>query len=157
MTWEEWKKINEDLILMIKAYDKEKIPLVAGLDWAYDLTPLNNDPIRAEGIGYSVHPYAHKRTPPYEPKWEIDFGFASYKYPMMATEFGFMANNDSIAKQGIEYGKAIIGYLEKRGISWQTWIFDPDWYPMMIESWDTCKPTPNGEFFRQVLLEKEGK
>ena len=44
MTWDEWKKINEDIIKLIRAFDNETIPLVAGFDWAYDLTPLNYDP-----------------------------------------------------------------------------------------------------------------
>ena len=66
MTWSEWKKINENIINLIRAYDREKIPLVAGFDWAYDLTPLRNEPIAAVSIAYSVHPYPHKRWPPYE-------------------------------------------------------------------------------------------
>ena len=40
VSWEEWRQINEDMISLIRAYDKETIPLVAGFDWAYDLTPL---------------------------------------------------------------------------------------------------------------------
>ena len=64
MSWEEWKRINEDLIIMIRAYDKETIPLVSGLDWAYDLSPLRNSPIAALGIGYATHPYAQKRPQP---------------------------------------------------------------------------------------------
>jgi hypothetical protein len=47
MSWSEWKKLNEDMIRLIRAYDTEKIPLVAGLDWAYDLTPLNIEPARS--------------------------------------------------------------------------------------------------------------
>ena len=38
MTWEEWRDINEEMITIIRAYNKDAIPLVAGLDWAYDLT-----------------------------------------------------------------------------------------------------------------------
>ncbi len=53
MSWAEWKKINENVIQLIRAYDPETIPLVAGLDWAYDLTPIRTDPIQAEGIGYA--------------------------------------------------------------------------------------------------------
>src|SRR5271169_5610112 len=87
-SWEEWKKINEDLITMIRAYNVQAIPLVAGFDWAYDLTPLRLGPLAAEGIGYSVHPYANKRPQPWEGRWEEDFGFAAAKYPVVATEFG---------------------------------------------------------------------
>ena len=34
----EWKKRVEDQIAIIRAYNPRVIPLVAGFDWAYDLT-----------------------------------------------------------------------------------------------------------------------
>jgi endoglucanase len=152
-SWSDWKKINEDLIHLIRAYDKEKIPLVAGFDWAYDLTPLNQEPINAEGIGYVVHPYPHKRTPPYEPKWEEDFGFAAKTYPVIATELGFTLGDGSL-KDNEEYGKAIINFLESRGISWVWWVFDPDWVPNGFESWSNYKLTDEGKFFRDATQGK---
>ena len=149
MTWSEWREINEEMIELIRAFDKETIPLVAGLDWAYDLTPLNYDPVNAEGIGYVSHPYPHKRTPPYEPKWDEAFGFAAARYPVFATEFGFTLGDLSM-KDNYEYGKAIIRFLEDRGISWAWWIYDPHWYPQMIKSWDNPTLTDNGQFFKDA-------
>jgi endoglucanase len=149
MTWSEWREINEEMIELIRAFDKETIPLVAGLDWAYDLTPLNYDPVNAEGIGYVSHPYPHKRTPPYEPKWDEVFGFAAARYPVFATEFGFTLGDLSM-KDNYEYGKAIIKFLEDRGISWAWWIYDPHWYPQMIKSWDNPTLTDNGQFFKDA-------
>jgi hypothetical protein len=150
MSWSEWKKINEDIISLIRAYDNEKIPLVAGLDWAYDLTPLHIDPIQAEGIAYVSHPYPHKRGKPYAPKWEENFGFAADRYPVVASEFGFTLGKEGMSDNG-EYGKTIIDYLERKGISWIAWIFDPDWYPRMLASWDTYGLTESGEFFKQAM------
>ena len=134
MSWSEWKKINEDIIDIIRAFGAHGIPLVAGFDWAYDLTPLNIEPIEAKGIAYVTHPYPHKRTPPFEPKWEENFGFAAGQYPIVATELGFTLGKEGMADNG-EYGKAIIGYLEAKGISWVAWVFDPEWGPRMFESW----------------------
>ncbi len=151
VTWEGWKKINENIIKLIRAYDPDKIPLVAGFDWAYDLTPLNYSPIDAEGIGYVVHPYPHKRTPPYEPKWEEDFGFAADKYPVLATELGFTLPSDSA---NIEYGKTIIKYFKKKGISWIWWVYDPQWEPAMFKSWKNFDLTVNGQFYKDAA---EGK
>lgn len=156
MSWSDWKEINENIIRLIRSYDTEKIPLVAGLDWAYDLTPLHIEPIAAEGIGYVTHPYGHKRPPPYEPKWDEDFGFAAGRYPVVATEFGFVLGNQSMAENG-EYGKAIIKYLEDRGMSWMAWVYDPLWYPQLIKSWDGFPLTEGGEFFKQALQGKVGK
>ncbi len=153
MSWSEWKTINENIIHLIRAYDTEKIPLVAGLDWAYDLTPLHIEPIEAEGIGYVTHPYPHKRSRPYVPKWDEDFGFAADRYPVVATEFGFALGGEGMAENG-EYGKEIIHYLESRGMSWMAWVFDPDWYPRMVESWSPFKLTESGEFFKQAMQGK---
>lgn len=150
MSWSEWKKLNEDMIALIRAYDPEKIPLVAGLDWAYDLTPLAIEPIEAEGIAYVTHPYPHKRTKPYEPKWEENFGFAAGKYPVIATELGFTLGTEGLADNE-DYGKAITTYLERKGIGWVCWVFDPEWTPSMLKSWDTYTLTESGEFFRKAL------
>jgi endoglucanase len=156
MTWSDWKKINEDIINLIRAYDKETIPLVAGFDWAYDLSQIRYEPINAEGIAYVTHPYPMKKKKPWEVKWDENFGFAKGKYPVVATEFGF--NLEDVQKGENEgYGEAIIKYLEKREISWVGWIFDPDWHPKMLKSYDTYELTGSGEFFKKALHGKIGK
>lgn len=153
VSWDEWKHTNEDLIALTRAYDPGKIQLVAGFDWAYDLTPLHDRPIAADGIGYVTHPYPHKRSKPWEPKWDEDFGFAAAKYPIIATEMGFWsgpaANPDSA-----DYGPSIVKYLESRGISWLAWVFDPEWEPSLISSWDTYAPTESGKFFFGAMQPK---
>jgi endoglucanase len=153
MSWDEWKRINEDIIILIRAFDRETIPLVAGLDWAYDLTPLHINPVAAQGIGYVTHPYPHKRSKPWEPKWEEDFGFAAEQFPVVATEFGFILGKEGMADNG-DYGNTIINYLEGKGISWVAWVFDPDWVPSMIKSWDTYALTECGEFFKQAMQDR---
>jgi aryl-phospho-beta-D-glucosidase BglC (GH1 family) len=147
--WSAWKEIMENTIKLIRAYDKETIPLVAGFDWAYDLTALNEDPIDAEGIGYVVHPYAWKRSAPMEPKWEENFGFAANTYPVFATEFGFDLRSDETLNEA-HYAYHIVRYLESKGISWSAWCFDPEWGPRLIDSWD-YKLTKSGEFFKQAM------
>ena len=149
-SWEDWRQLNEDMIAIIRAYDKETIPLVAGFDWAYDLTPLRINPIRAEHIGYVTHPYPNKRSQPWPPKWEEDFGFAADRYPIIATELGFGSR-----EEGADYGGQITSYLESKGISWVVWCFDPEWGPTMISSWDTYELTGEGKYFSDVMHAKE--
>jgi hypothetical protein len=156
MSWDEWKKINEDIIATIRAYDKETIPLVAGFDWGYDLTPLLISPVEAEGIGYVTHPYPHKRSQPWEPRWDENFGFAAEHYPVFATEFGYTIGRFGLTGNE-NYGNRIITYLEGKGISWVCWIFDPEWYPMLFKSWDTYELTESGEFFKQAMMGKVNK
>jgi len=155
VSWEDWKKINENLIAIIRANNARAIPLVAGFDWAYDLTPLLLNPIAAEGVGYVVHPYANKRQRPWEPKWDEDFGFASATYPVVATEFGGFQPQTLPAGAApppaqLPYGPSIIKYLESRGISWMVWCFDPEWGPTLISDWNYTL-NPSGEFARQAL------
>lgn len=150
MSWDEWKKINEDIIVMIRAYDKETIPLVAPFDWAYDLTPLHTEPVEAEGIGYVTHPYPQKRSKPWEVKWEEDFGFAANRWPVFATEMGFTPGYRGRTDYD-DYGESIVNYLENRGISWTVWVFDPEWGPALISSWETFQLTKGGEIFKKAM------
>ncbi len=153
MSWSEWKQINENIISLIRAYDEEPIPLVAGFDWGYDLTPLRIEPVQANGIAYVTHPYPHKRTPPYEPKWDEVFGFAREKYPIFATEFGLISGDHGYSDNE-DYANRIIAYFDSLHISWTAWILDPDWYPRLLDSWKTMKLTSSGVFFKKVLLER---
>jgi endoglucanase len=150
VSWEQWKRTNEELIAVIRAFDGEKIPLVAGFDWAYDLTPLHESPIHAEGIGYVTHPYPMKRSKPWEPKWDEDFGFAAGRFPIIATEIGYQSD-EATHPENAGYGPAITKYLESRGISWVAWVFDPEWEPSLIRSWDSYALTPQGEFFKEAM------
>lgn len=155
ISWSEWKKINEDIIGIIRSYDQQTIPLVAGFDWAYDLSSLRFEPVNAQGIGYVSHPYPNKRKPPWIPKWEEDFGFAADKYPIIATEIGFRSEEGK--ENGPEnYGPVIINYLESRGISWIGWIYDANWYPRMLKSWN-YDLTGFGTFFKKALNGKVQK
>ncbi len=154
VSWKDWKEINENIIHLIRSYDAETIPLVAGFDWAYDLTPLREEPINAENIGYVTHPYPNKRSQPWEPKWEEDFGFAAQRYPVIATEIGFTVQKNDPADGAEHYGQRITTYLEKNGISWLAWVYDPEWWPQMIKSWN-FDLTPSGEFFKKAMQAKK--
>jgi aryl-phospho-beta-D-glucosidase BglC (GH1 family) len=153
MTWDEWREINEEMIALIRATNQEAIPLVAGFDWAYDLTPLRDSPIRAERIGYVTHPYPNKRSRPWPSKWEEDFGFAADRYPLIATEIGYSSQYGS-KEATAAYGADILSYLESRKISWTVWCFDPDWGPSMISSWEPFELTGEGQFFSDAMHAK---
>ncbi len=153
LPWADYKAFIEDLIYMLRHIDPDCIPLVAGFDWAYDLSPIRDEPIGFPGVAYVTHPYPQKRDN-WEKSWERDWGFAAKKYPVVATEFGFMsadgpgAHNPVIGDE--TYGEAIIKFFEQRGISWTPWVFDPHWSPQLLQDWDYT-PTRQGRFFRQKL------
>ncbi len=157
ITWPEWRSINEEMIKVIRDNGATTVPLVAGFNWAYDLTPIANDPVKAEGIGYVSHPYPMKRPKPWEAQWTADWGFAAKKYPVILTEIGFCGENDRGAHVPVisdeSYGDAITAYTNKNGISYVIWVFDPQWAPMLIENWDFT-PTRQGRYFKTALGRK---
>lgn len=158
LTWDQWSEIVTDIIGVIRANSPHAIPLVAGFNWAYDLTPLMYAPLKIPGIAYVSHPYPQKRDKPWVPQWERDFGFAADSYPVIATEIGFMQATDRGAHIPCigdeEYGRTLMKYFKDKGISWVAWCFDPDWSPQLIQDWNYT-PTRSGKFFRDVMLGKE--
>lgn len=156
IAWEDFKEYMEEIISVIRAHGARGIPLVAGFDWAYDLTEPAANPIDAPGVAYVTHPYPQKRPQPWQERWQADWGFLAERYPVMATEFGFMSADAQGAHVPViadeTYGEAIIDFFEQRGISWVAWVFDPEWSPQLIESWDFT-PTPQGRFFRRKMME----
>lgn len=157
-TWADWKQMNEEMILIIRANGAKAIPLVAGFNWAYDLTPVATDPINAEGIAYVSHPYPMKREKPWETKWTADWGFVAKKYPLILTEIGFCGPDDRGAHVPVisdeSYGEAITKYCDENGISYSVWVFDPHWSPMLISDWNFT-PTRQGRFFKEALQKRK--
>lgn len=158
-SWHEWKQMNEEMITIIRANGSKAIPLVAGFNWAYDLTPVAKEPVNAEGIAYVSHPYPMKREKPWEAKWTADWGFAAAKYPVILTEIGFCGADDKGAHVPVisdeSYGDAITKYCSQTGISYTVWCFDPQWAPMLISDWNYT-PTRQGRYFKKAL-QKGGK
>tara|TARA_R110002049_G_scaffold300182_1_gene490849 strand:+ start:1584 stop:2594 length:1011 start_codon:yes stop_codon:yes gene_type:complete len=155
-TWEEWKKINEEVITIIRANGGEGIPLVAGFNWAYDLTPVKENPINAEGIAYISHPYPQKREKPWEEKWTKDWGFIKEKYPLILTEIGFSHSEDEGAHVPVindddTYGDAITNYCDEKEISYVVWVFDAQWAPRLFEDFKTYNPSRHGKYFKKKI------
>lgn len=73
LSWEGLKPLNEEIIDSIQAIDNQKIVLIAGLDFGYDLKPIIKRPIERKGIAYVSHPYPMKTSHPWENNWEKDF------------------------------------------------------------------------------------
>ena len=153
-TWLEWKGLMEELIKTIRDDGGTAVPLVAGFNFAYDLTPVAQNPIAADGIGYVAHPYPMKAKKPWEKNWTHDWGFVAQKYPVILTEIGFLPPDEpggyNPITGGDDYGRAITSYCAAHGISYTVWCFDPHWGPCLIKDWNFT-PTRAGEFFRKAL------
>jgi endoglucanase len=150
MSWTEWKSLNTEMIGIIRFSDPKTVELVAGFDWAYDLTAMHYDPLTVPGIGFVTHPYPFKRSQPWEPRWEEDFAFVADKYPMIATEIGYETPKGHETDPD-RYPERITTFLEARGISWVAWVFDPEWWPQLLKKWDGFELTREGQAFKAAL------
>ena len=147
----------EEIIGIIRAHGNTAIPLVAGFNWAYDLTPIANDPLNTEGVAYVSHPYPMKREKPWAEKWTKDWGFVKEKYPIILTEIGFSGAEEQGAHVPVisdeSYGEAMMQYCDEKGISWVVWVFDPQWAPRLFKDWD-FNLTRHGVFFKKALMDR---
>lgn len=155
LSWPQWKALVEEVIGIVRAHDPTSIVLVGGRDWAYELREVMADPIDAPAVGYVSHPYPQKSEQPWEVQWENDWGHVADRYPVFVTEFGFERGGHVPTDGTPAYGRAIVDYMEKKGISWTAWCFDMDWTPTLIEDRDFT-PTEQGAFFRAELLDQRG-
>ena len=157
-SWADWKTLMEETIGIIRANGGTAIPLVAGFNWAYDLTQIATDSIKAEGIGYVSHPYPMKRSKPWEEQWTKDWGFVKDKYPLILTEIGFSGAEEPGAHVPVisdeSYGDAITKYCDTKGISWVVWVFDAQWAPRLFSDWNYT-PTRHGKYFKKALLDRK--
>ncbi len=153
-SWTQWKEIMEELIIIVRANGAKNIPLIAGFDWAYDLTEVVNDPIDARGIAYVSHPYPQKREKPWEAQWEKDYGHVADHYPVILTEIGYCGAEDKGAHNPVisdaSYVASITQYAKKKGISYCVWVFDPNWSPMLIKDWK-YNPTEPGKVWKKAM------
>jgi hypothetical protein len=154
LNWDQWKALNEEMITIVRANGGEGIPLVAGFNWAYDLKPVKENPIEAEGIAYVSHPYPQKREKPWEDQWTADWGFVKEKYPLILTEIGFSGPEDPGAHIPVisdeSYGDAITNYSDERNISYVVWVFDKQWAPRLFTD-DQYTPSRQGKYFKEKL------
>jgi endoglucanase len=159
-SWTDWKGANERLIDVIRERNPGSIALVAGFDWAYDLRPVAEAPIERPGVAYVSHPYPGKTRPPYPASWDQTFGFVAERYPLIATEIGYMPPDargaHSPAIDTGTYGTEITDYLAKKGASWVAWCFHPDWGPQLIRDW-SYTPTDAGALFRGVRSKRAAR
>ncbi|OMP31931.1 glycoside hydrolase family 5 protein [Mangrovimonas sp. DI 80] len=154
ITWEQWSEFNKEMITIIRANGGKGIPLVAGFNWAYDLTPVKDTPLDVEGIAYVSHPYPQKREKPWEKQWTVDWGFVKAKYPLILTEIGFCGPEDPGAHQPVisdeSYGDAITNYCDDKEISYMIWVFDKEWAPRLFTD-DNYTPSRHGTYFKKKL------
>lgn len=95
----------------IRAIDPDRVVMVGGLDWAYDLRDIV---IPFANVIYSTHVYANKR-----PGWSAAFGEIALTRPVFAGEWGGEAKD-------LAWGRRLAAYFRELGIGWTAWSWR-DW------------------------------
>ena len=158
MTWDEWRALVQMIGATIRNNDDDTVIIAGGLNWAYDLRDAKDKPFLLDNLAYAVHPYPQKskddKNSSMEEKWDKMWGFMSQKYPLIATEFGFMSEDDKgahIPCIGDEaWGKRLVNYFDKHNVSWTVWCFHWSWTPSLIER-DYSPREGQGMFFKDVM------
>jgi aryl-phospho-beta-D-glucosidase BglC (GH1 family) len=156
-----WLKGNQDCAGYQQLYDAvrgtgaKNICLVSGLDWAYDLSFVNdNFRVAGDNIIYCSHPYYPKGNT--EGKFSPASNFAGVlgKFPVIFTEFGCNSpdqySQDGVIKLfALDYYDQVISYMDTNGFHYTGWAWWVDnnqpWWPTLINDWKTGYPWNGGE------------
>jgi hypothetical protein len=156
-TFADWREHADALVAVVRKHAPRTIPVLAGLDWAYDLSEGGDRPFSDPDIALADHPYPGRAKQNRSAAWDSAFGYLSDHYPFLLTEFGFDPN-DQIEPYGtyradVSYGREILHYAQAKSMSWTAFVFfnDPGWPMPLFSDWDTLTPTTSGQFFKDVL------
>jgi endoglucanase len=158
LTFDDWRQHADALVAILREHAPEMIPVVAGLDFAYDFSPGGSHPFSDPDIALSAHPYPGQARERRRANWEAAFGYLSDRYPIILTEIGFDPYDQFLPSaylDDIVYGREVLSYAEEKQMSWTAWVFFNDGAssPMpLFSDWETLTPTVAGLFFKDVLL-----
>lgn len=152
----DWRATADDLVTLVRGLSPDTIPMLGGLDFAYDFSEGGAQPFASPDIALAVHPYPGRARPPRQPAWDQAFGYLAREYPMLLTEVGFDPCDDIVPdtyRADVEYGREILTYAEQKGIGWTAFVFyeGPYWPMPLFADWETLTPTTSGKLFRDVL------
>jgi endoglucanase len=133
---DEWNPWAQRLVAEIRAVRPSGLILVAGVDWAFDLTRIRVD---ARGIVYSAHIYPHHRPD----DWHRPLS-RSCDVPVIVSEWGG-------TDKDLRFGDALSRRMRELGIGWTAWSWVD--HPHLIVPPHTLhySPTPFGALVRAEL------
>lgn len=146
-----WRETAAGLVDVVRAQGAGQPVIVGGVEYARSLAWVLEDPVPGENIVYAVHIYpGHSQI-----LWDLYFGQVAASYPVLITEWGFVADDLQTQQEYLEgsvegYGAPFLDYLDERGIGWVAAWYDDEWEaPMFTPGWDAL--TRYGEFVLERL------
>ena len=101
--WVDWAYV---LSGAVRAVDLERVVMVSGVDWGYDLRGVA---LQIPKVIYSTHVYRVKGD-----QWDRCSGDRAWEVPVFAGEFG---GND----EDLIWGEELLDYFEERAMGWTAW------------------------------------
>ena len=162
ISWDQWRNGGSNISGMKELYDTVRstgahnIVLIGGLNWAYSLEGVRDNPIDGYNIGYVTHLYDYGGKQPSD--WADKWLFMADSAPVFITEFG-PGPHDS---QGtvLDYANSVFATAKAKHLHWTAWALWPYQRNPFIEGsyreWDPANDdfplTPWGQLVKDTLL-----
>ncbi|MDX9730969.1 MAG: cellulase family glycosylhydrolase, partial [Bdellovibrionales bacterium] len=132
--WEAHASWAENLLQkIIRPLAPNKLAIIGGLHFGYDLEEAANRPVQDINVAYASHPYPHHSQ---AKSWEQAFGRTSEKLPVLLTEVGFASNGffGRDHHRGFRnWELELQSYADARALSFFAWNFSASWEPTLLK------------------------
>lgn len=130
----QWQAAATELVQAIRHQGASQVVIVGGVEYARDLRWALDNPVPDDNIAYAAHIYPLHKAP----TWTTYFGQVAEEYPVLITEWGFMAGLSSEKQDFLlngtdeTYGRPFLSYLNEQNIGWIACWYDETWEPPML-------------------------
>lgn len=177
ITWEQWKNGGliqhkaeafhapgfQQLVQVIRDTGARNICIVGGMDWAYDLTGINNGyaltdtnsagTFNGNGIMYDAHVY------PFKTEWDVFVECIKEQYPILIGECGWFdpewyrdkIEPDWYAEPHKTWCPKLLNWIEENQFNWTAWSFHIKADPNLLSDWN-YKPTSEWGVYAKAAL-----
>jgi endoglucanase len=129
----------------VRATGAKNLVLIAGLDWAFDLSGVPSYRVKGDNVVWVSHAYGQNANQ-HAAAWSGAFGNLSATDPVMLTEFGDTKTCDGA------FNTQLIAFADAHQISWSgfAWYVATCAFPSLISDW-TGTPTAAGQAVKNAL------
>lgn len=132
IAWKDLRPLAAELVGVVRASAPESVVIVPGPDWTFDLRGPAAEPVEAKNLMLAWHVYPVRGR-----SWDGYIGEARKKFPVIATEWGFDLQGDSVTLGNAEqFGLPLLRMMEETRMHWTAWVYHPQWGPPLLTSWN---------------------